>query len=107
MEVKREVGVGGPSSSRLTKKRTREVEKKFPCSEPGCDKSFHNTSNLKRHKGDCHGPKEVCNDCGYTFVKSSFQTHLKKCKKVVDKDEDESDSDSENEIEIELDVIEK
>ena len=105
MGVKKDVG--GPSINRLTRKRTREAEgssmvkrgeKKFKCQEPGCDKSYVSKSSLDRHRLDSHGPKEVCKGCGYTTTKSYIGKHVKKCKKVVDKDDDESDSDSEDEI---------
>ena len=108
MEVKKDVG--GPSSSRLIRNRTREAEGrqgssvvnrgviKFGCQEPGCDKSYVSKASLKRHKEDTHGPKEVCKGCGVTTTKSYMWKHVKRCKKVVDQDDDESDSDSEDEI---------
>ena len=115
-EIKIEKSDGGPSSSRVLRKRTREVKrselsslvprdekrkrvaagaKKFKCPQENCNKSYANNSSLRRHQGDSHGPKLVCNYCKGKFIKSNLPVHKRSCKKVPDLagvDDEESDS---------------
>ena len=100
----------------MLRKRTREVKrgelsseaprdkkrKRFKCSHENCNKSYASNHSLRRHQGDSHGPKLVCNYCLGNYTKSGLPKHQKRCKKrpdrVVDNvDEEEGDESGEEE----------
>ena len=58
-----------------------EVSGKFTCSEAGCGKSFHNSTNLKRHSRQHSGVKPfACAfvSCNFTSVdKSNTVRHIR------------------------------
>ena len=79
------------------RKRVAAGAKKFKCPQENCSKSYTKNSNLRRHQGDSHGPKLVCNYCKGKFIKSNFPRHKRSCKNVPDLAGVESDSGEEEE----------
>ena len=136
-KIEVEKSAKGPSSNRVLRKRTREVKtselisgvprdkrrkrvaagaKKFKCPQENCSKSYTKNYSLRRHQGDSHEPKLVCNYCKREYVRSNFPRH--KCKKVPDiasVDDEESDSGKGEEddemmgckLEMEIGIIKK
>ena len=78
------------------RKRVAAGTKKFKCSHENCNKSYATNLSLRRHQGDCHGPKLVCNYCKGKYTKSHLPVHQRKsCKKVPDRAVDSVDEEEE------------
>ena len=105
-EVKRsELGSLAPGDEK--RKRVAAGAKRFKCPQENCNKSYSTNSSLRRHQGDSHEPKLVCNYCKGEYVRSNFPRHKCKrsCKKVPDLavvDEEESDSGEDEDDEDEM-----